>query len=217
MLSNVIATLDLNRTWGLKYFNGQTLKSSETLEILRGRLGLAPVRNTELMTVTVFSDDKNEAAEIANAITKSYQDYRKRALAETKAVELERLQQEYKNEGEQLQKFQLELDGSRQDSNATASVLKAKEHEFSQMAELHKLLLAKIQTTKMDVILPATTMVQITDPAEPGKAPVKPNRTLNIVFGGFFSLLLAGVLGGVAFFISKSRQRNRAPEALAGN
>ena len=56
-----------------------------------------------------------------------------------------------------------------------------------------------------------------TDLAEPSMAPIKPNKTLNIVLGGFFGLLLAGVLGGVAFFITKLRRRNRAPTALAGS
>ena len=41
-------------------------------------------------------------------------------------------------------------------------------------------------------------MVQITDPAEPGKAPVKPNKTVNICLGLVFGLLM-GV--GLAFFI----------------
>ena len=41
-------------------------------------------------------------------------------------------------------------------------------------------------------------MVQITDPAEPGKAPVKPNKTVNITLGLVFGLIM-GV--GLAFFI----------------
>ena len=217
VLSNVIAALKLNEQWGKKYFAGETLKTSQTMEILKDRLGLAPVRNTKLMSVTVFSDDRLEAAQIANAITASYRDYRTHILAQTKAKELDRLQQQYKGEDEQIQKSQAGLETSRQDSSLSRSILKSKEQELSQLVEPHKLLYAKLQTAKMEVILPATTLVQIIDPAEPGKAPVKPNKTVNVVLGAFFGLLLAGALGGVAFFISKSRQRNRAPEALAGS
>ena len=53
--------------------------------------------------------------------------------------------------------------------------------------------------------------------AKPGNYSIKPNTSLNIALGGFFGLLVAGALGGAAFFISKSRQRNRAAGALAGN
>ena len=150
VLSNVITALNLNQVWGRRFFKGETLHFSETLEILKGRLSLAPVGNTKLMKVVVYGEDKNEPAQIANAIAESYRDYR-------------------------------------------------------------------IKTSNWKSPLPQPIFVQITDLAEPSKAPIKPNKTLNIVLGGFFGLLLAGVLGGVAFFISKSHQRKRAPEALAGN
>ena len=80
----------MNTAWGKKYFNGETLKTSETMVMLKQRLQLAPVKNTKLIAITVYSDDK-----------RSY---------------------------------------------------------------------------------PYYSEVQITDPAEPGHAPVKPNKTLNIVF-----------------------------------
>ena len=57
VLSNVIATLHLNEEWGKKYFNGETLKTTETMEILKRRMQLAPVKNTKLISITVYSDD----------------------------------------------------------------------------------------------------------------------------------------------------------------
>lgn len=76
VLDPVITRLNLNVQWGKKYFNGETLKSTEAREILKGRMSLAPVRNTKLIAITIFSDDRNEAAQIANAIAESYRDYR---------------------------------------------------------------------------------------------------------------------------------------------
>src|SRR5882672_3142115 len=38
VLSNVIASKYLNSEWDKKYFNGETLKTTETLEILKGRM-----------------------------------------------------------------------------------------------------------------------------------------------------------------------------------
>jgi polysaccharide biosynthesis transport protein len=76
VLSNVIASLDLNVAWGKKFFNGETLKTTETMEILKGRMSLAPVKNTKLMQITVYSDDKNECSTIANAVAEAYKNYR---------------------------------------------------------------------------------------------------------------------------------------------
>jgi capsular polysaccharide biosynthesis protein len=76
VLNPVIEKLNLNERWGKKYFNGDRLKTAESLEILKPRLELAPVRNTMLISITVYSDDKMEAAQIANEITDSYRNYR---------------------------------------------------------------------------------------------------------------------------------------------
>src|SRR5476651_1277283 len=76
VLSNVISSLNLNETWGKKYYNGETLKTTETMELLKNRIHLDTVRNTKLIAITVYSDDKNEAAQLANAVAKGYKDYR---------------------------------------------------------------------------------------------------------------------------------------------
>jgi capsular exopolysaccharide synthesis family protein len=66
------------------------------------------------------------------------------------------------------------------------------------MIEFHKLLAAKIESEKLDVEIPKTSIVEITDPAQPGESPVKPNKTLNIVLGVVIGLIM-GV--SLAFFI----------------
>jgi uncharacterized protein involved in exopolysaccharide biosynthesis len=85
VLNKVIEKLNLNVVWGRKYFNGETLRTSEALAILKARLILADVRGTKLIAITVYSDDRNEAAQIANAVAESYHDFsierRKKALA----------------------------------------------------------------------------------------------------------------------------------------
>jgi len=69
---------------------------------------------------------------------------------------------------------------------------------LERLLDLHKLLFTKIQTERLDLKIPKTQMVYITDYAQPGKAPVKPNKTLNITLGLVFGLVM-GV--GLAFFI----------------
>ncbi|HEX4350695.1 MAG TPA: Wzz/FepE/Etk N-terminal domain-containing protein [Verrucomicrobiae bacterium] len=147
VLNPVIDSLNLNKTWGEKYFNDEVLKSSKTIEILKQRIQLAPVRNTSLIAITVYSDDREEAAQIANAIAGAYRDYR----------------------------------------TATYDGPKS---------------------------LPQPVLVQITDPAEPGRAPVKPNKPLNIVIGGMFGVFL-GLLAGsfsafITFKLGNSRRKTTA-------
>lgn len=135
VLNPVIDKLNLNQAWGKKYFNGEMLKSSESLEILKQRLTVAPVGNSKLIAVTVYSDDKLEAAKIANTIAGSYRDYRLESYAGPK--------------------------------------------------------------------LPVQpNLVQITDPAEPGLSPVRPNKTLNIFIGAIFGVFLGLIAGTISGFIS---------------
>jgi succinoglycan biosynthesis transport protein ExoP len=344
VLSNVIAAKNLNVEWGKKFFNGDTLKTSETMEILKQRIRLEPVRNTKIIAITVYSDDKNEAASIANAIAQAYRDYRFDTRKQLTSNGLGALQDEFSKEEQQIQLVQgkvdhlrnelkindqpqateptasldtdtlqalhrqmierqgiytesetqldklkgkdkvklrdvlpsvindstladlqnrlhesqqkiaalkidyavdsvtvrrvqslidelnIEIDDrvagimagleSKVDSNKAAldaitqSVEDAKakdmvesaknqpyyeqKRKLVQMQDLHKLLYSKIEATKLDLQMPVTSIVQITDQAEPGKAPVKPNKPVNIALGLVFGLIM-GV--GLAFFI----------------
>jgi uncharacterized protein involved in exopolysaccharide biosynthesis len=75
VLDKVIEKLNLNEIWGRKYFNGETLKTVESLKILRDRLTLTLVRDTSVIAISVYSDDRREAAQIANTIAGSYREY----------------------------------------------------------------------------------------------------------------------------------------------
>ena len=83
VLDPVIAKLNLNAEWGKKYFNGETLKSTESRKILKGRTSLATVRGTKLIAITVYSDDRNEAVRVADAIAESYREYRVAAAGDS--------------------------------------------------------------------------------------------------------------------------------------
>ncbi len=345
VLSNVISALNLNVEWGKKYFNGETLKSTETMEILKGRMSLAPVRNTKLISITVYSDDAKEAAQLANTIAEAYKNYRLDTRRQTSARGLEVLEGQYLDESNMIQSTQMQIEKLRSDLGITvdqadapgytasltteqlqslhnrmiedehaykekeveldqlktydktrlrdvlpnvvndselgsmlsklheaqqkiatlkidysaenlnvtrvqslidelnrqidsrvAGVLSTLESELNskkaaldaltkkvdevkakdmqesaqfqpyydqkrnleQLRDLHKLLYSKIEAEKLDAEIPKFSMVQVTDRAEPGKAPVKPNKTVNIVLGLVFGLIM-GI--GLAFFI----------------
>jgi polysaccharide biosynthesis transport protein len=75
VLGRVIDALDLNNKWGVKY-NGTPLKTDDTMQLLKQRMSLSPERNTKLIDITVYSEDKDDAARLANGIAQAYQDYR---------------------------------------------------------------------------------------------------------------------------------------------
>ncbi|MGH7989127.1 MAG: polysaccharide biosynthesis tyrosine autokinase, partial [Limisphaerales bacterium] len=66
------------------------------------------------------------------------------------------------------------------------------------MQDFDKILSAKIESEKLDLEIPKTAMVEVTSVAVPEKDPVRPRKTLNIVLGSVFGLIL-GI--SLAFFI----------------
>ena len=345
VLSNVIDTMNLNVEWGKKYFGGETLKTTETMEILKGRMGLSPVRNTKLISITVYSDDAKEAAVLANNIAEAYRNYRVETRKQTSMKGLDVFENQYLDESNQIQAAQQQIETLRSNLNITVdqadapgysgsltteqlqalhsrmiddehtykekaveldqlksydknrlrdvlpnvvndgalsdllnklheaqqkiatlkidypsdnlnvtrvqtlidtlnvqiddrvvgilstlesevtskkaaldalsqSVEDAKKNDMvesaknqpyydakrnlDQLRTLHNLLYSKIEAEKLDLEIPKSSMVQVIDRAEPGKDPVKPNKTVNIVLGLVFGLIM-GI--GLAFFI----------------
>ncbi|MGA3283742.1 MAG: polysaccharide biosynthesis tyrosine autokinase [Verrucomicrobiota bacterium] len=346
VLSNVVSALNLNVEWGRKYYNGETLKTTEAIEFLKRRMHLDTVRNTKYITITVYSEDKNDAARLANAIADAYQTYRLQQRQDLTSKGIDVLEARFQTEEEQIQTLQTNVDNLRTTLNiadsdpnsvnptptltqeqlqhlnsqqieegklykqlqtrltemqaystdklrdvlptvtgdaalsglldklheaeqqyvvltndynptnnlnvvrvqseidelnhqindrvagimaALDSEVKAqkaaldvfttaveeakakdraeylrglpyweKKRELERNLDFHKLLAAKIESEKLGLEIPKTAMVQITDPAAPADAPVKPNKTMNIALGLVFGLVM-GI--GLAFFI----------------
>jgi uncharacterized protein involved in exopolysaccharide biosynthesis len=75
VLGQAAGQLDLNAQWGKKYAGGAPLKTSKSLDLLKRRLDLLPIRNTGTIQIRAFSDNSNEAAALANAIAQAYVGY----------------------------------------------------------------------------------------------------------------------------------------------
>lgn len=115
ILGKVIEELDLNRKWGAKY-NQTQLKTFETMGLLLKSLQLTPVRNTSLIEIKVFSEDKDEAAKLANAIAQKYKEHRlsqRRALSEGGIDSLQKRFEEQaakiKDKSEQIERLRQDL------------------------------------------------------------------------------------------------------------
>ena len=117
VLSNVVSTLNLNVEWGRKYFNGETLKTTEAIEFLKKRMHLDTVRNTKYITVTVYSEDKNDAARLANSIAGAYQDYRLQQRRELTSKGIDVLEARFQTEEEEIQTLQTNVDNLRKTLN----------------------------------------------------------------------------------------------------
>ena len=121
VLGKVIETLNLNVEWGKKYFGGETLKTPETMEFLKRRMSLMPVRNTKLIGITVYSEDKNEAARLANVIAETYRDYRLHLRRQLTLNGIKVLEDQFQSEGEQIQAVQTNVDNLRKELSVNDS------------------------------------------------------------------------------------------------
>jgi capsular exopolysaccharide synthesis family protein len=88
---------------------------------------------------------------------------------------------------------QLDIEMSRK----TRPYFEAK-RELEKQQQIRDTLNLKITQETIDQAIPKSSTVQIIDPAEEGRDPVKPNKTRNILIGLVFGLI-AGI--GLAFFI----------------
>jgi capsular exopolysaccharide synthesis family protein len=121
VLGKVIEALNLNVEWGKKYFGGETLKTPETMEFLKRRMSLMPVRNTKLIGITVYSEDKNDAARLANAIADAYRSYRLKMREQLTLNGINVLETQFKSEGEQIQIVQTNVDNLRKELSVNDS------------------------------------------------------------------------------------------------
>ncbi|MCX7872729.1 MAG: polysaccharide biosynthesis tyrosine autokinase [Verrucomicrobiae bacterium] len=118
ILYRVIEKLDLNRRWARR-LGLDNLRTDETFLLLKRQLKLSQTRNTSLIEITVYiegEENKNEAAEIANAIAEAYKEYRLETRLETtqrglKALqdELKRIEDEVKDKEKTVEKLRQQL------------------------------------------------------------------------------------------------------------
>jgi uncharacterized protein involved in exopolysaccharide biosynthesis len=95
VLRKVVGELNLNEVWGKKYFNGETLKTWETLKILMGRTVIRPVPDTALIEIRTFDDNPHDAAATANGIAQAYSGY---VATNSNALRAEIIDSAYPNE-----------------------------------------------------------------------------------------------------------------------
>jgi uncharacterized protein involved in exopolysaccharide biosynthesis/Zn-dependent protease with chaperone function len=113
ILGKVIDDLDLNSKWGKKYANGERLKTSEAITLLKGRIDLRTVRNTSLIEIRVFSEKAEEAARIANAIAEAYKAHREEQRMQLSKGGIKALEERFAEQEAKVKKAQQQVDALR--------------------------------------------------------------------------------------------------------
>ena len=110
VLSNVVSALNLNVKWGMKCNNGVPLKTLAAVALLKRRMDLRPVRKTKLISISVFSEDPDEAADIANAIARAFQDERLKIRNQMIQKGIQALREQLQRDEEYTRMMQTNLD-----------------------------------------------------------------------------------------------------------
>src|ERR1041384_1688784 len=77
VLIPVIENLHLNEKWSTRFHTETKLKTMETFGLLKRQVDVQQARNTSLIEIRAYSEDKQEAADIAKEIVRVYKEKRK--------------------------------------------------------------------------------------------------------------------------------------------
>jgi capsular exopolysaccharide synthesis family protein len=115
VLREVIDNLRLNDKWSKRYHAEGKLKTSETFQILRRQVDVQQARNTSLIEIRAYSEDKDEAADIANEIAKVYKGLRQRQKSETAKGGIKALNEQYEAKTLEVAAIEAEVDKLRKE------------------------------------------------------------------------------------------------------
>ena len=76
VLYKVIEELDLQRQWGIKFKQPGPISRERAYGILSGSIDVRPFHNTTMVEIHAYSDNKDEAATIANKVAEVYTEVR---------------------------------------------------------------------------------------------------------------------------------------------
>jgi len=208
VLGPVVEKLGLNERWGKKYNAGEMLKTSRAIEILKQRIDVRPVRNTSLVSITVYSDDRHEAAEIANAIVDSYESYLTTtwlAHWNETAGDMNAMTRLLQQEARSVQALQKQVKAL-QPADPASPLADVYASAQSNLAELASVVQTRSGPTSVTLSNAQAAGVQwpgqprslaVIETATPGQHPVKPNKPLNIILGAVIGIFIAAGVGGL--------------------
>lgn len=110
ILGKVVELLSLNEEWGRRLGGGTKWKTVDSIAFLKSRMSLRPVRNTSFIEVEIFSEDRDEAMRIANAVADVYLNHRTQERLSRTTSGIKALEERYQEQQEKIKKAVKELE-----------------------------------------------------------------------------------------------------------
>lgn len=114
ILGKVVEELNLNKTLADRLNVGQPLKTEESMEWIRARTKLKPVRNTSIIEIEVIDQSAEEAAKLANAIATAYRNHRLETRKQLSQGGIEALKEYLDKQEEKVKEAQRQVDELRE-------------------------------------------------------------------------------------------------------
>ena len=118
VLHRVIEDLGLRQEWAKRY-GVDNLRLNDAYRMLLKQTDLRQFRNTSLIEIRAYSDDKQEAANIANKIAEVYQQARIQTRSQLSQSGIAALEEEFAKQKKSVEEVQNVVDKLRQDLKVT--------------------------------------------------------------------------------------------------
>ncbi|HUS35186.1 MAG TPA: polysaccharide biosynthesis tyrosine autokinase [Verrucomicrobiae bacterium] len=110
VLLPVIDSLKLDEVWSKRFHTETKLKKMEAFQLLKRQVDVQQARNTSLIEVRAYSEDKQEAADIANEVVKVYQQKRKEQKMGASARGIDALQKQHVSQSDLVTEREKKVD-----------------------------------------------------------------------------------------------------------
>ena len=120
ILYEVIQNLGLMQRWASEYgAEGGSLSKEDAYALLRRSLRVVPYRDTSLIDLQAYREDRVEAARIANEVAQVYRDYRLSQKRNEVKRAVESLQNELRKQQDKVDESEAELEAIRKESGVS--------------------------------------------------------------------------------------------------
>jgi capsular exopolysaccharide synthesis family protein len=110
ILYQVITNMNLNRRWAERFKEEGDLRTEVTYQLLKNQISVSQSRNTSLIEIRVYSEDKNEAANLANEIARVYKQSRRDRMKEVSDQGIKQLEDELAKVNQEFTNRQAQVD-----------------------------------------------------------------------------------------------------------
>lgn len=118
VLTKVLKDLGLEDEWGKRYnLVASPHKTAEIIALLKGKIGIRPIRNTMLLEISCVSENPEEAKTIANGVARAYRQFRLEQVHERSLGGIKALEVRWKEQEDKVRNAQTEVDHLREQYN----------------------------------------------------------------------------------------------------